>query len=55
MKPNCSLLQFDSLKRTLRHFSLIPAGGGGLLTHVVARIASSIKVKLASLYLRYTK
>lgn len=37
--------KFDSLKGTLRHFSLIPAGGGGLLAHAVAHIASSIKVK----------
>lgn len=37
--------KFDSLKGTLRHFSLIPAGGGGLLTHVVAYIASSIKMR----------
>ncbi|XP_020697456.1 uncharacterized protein LOC110110367 [Dendrobium catenatum] len=37
--------KFDSLKGTLRHFSLIPVGGGGLLTHVVARIASSIKMR----------
>ncbi|KAL0908541.1 hypothetical protein M5K25_023037 [Dendrobium thyrsiflorum] len=38
-------LKFDSLKGTLRHFSLIPSGGGGLLAHVVARIASSIKMR----------
>lgn len=37
--------KFDYLKGTLRHFSLIPAGGGGLLTHAVAHIASSIKMR----------
>ncbi|XP_010905923.1 MICOS complex subunit MIC60, mitochondrial isoform X2 [Elaeis guineensis] len=37
--------KFDSLKRNLRHFSLIPAGGGGMLTHAVAHFASSIKMK----------
>lgn len=38
-------LQFNSLKGTLRHFSLIPAGGGGgILAHAVAHVASSIKV-----------
>ncbi|KAG0469773.1 hypothetical protein HPP92_016473 [Vanilla planifolia] len=36
--------KFDGLKGTLRHFSLIPAGGGGLLAHAVAYIASSIKL-----------
>jgi hypothetical protein len=38
------LLQFNSLKETIRHFSLLPAGGGGILAHTVARVASSIKV-----------
>lgn len=37
--------KFNSLKKTIRHFSLIPAGGGGILTHAVARVASSIKIK----------
>lgn len=37
--------KFESLKGTVRHFSLIPAGGGGLLTHAVAHVASSIKMK----------
>ncbi|KAK8930622.1 hypothetical protein KSP39_PZI016617 [Platanthera zijinensis] len=36
--------EFDCLKGTLRHFSLIPSGGGGLLAHAVAHIASSIKM-----------
>ncbi|KAK1267283.1 hypothetical protein QJS04_geneDACA000718 [Acorus gramineus] len=36
---------FDALKGKLRHYSLIPAGGGGILTHAVAHIASSIKMK----------
>ncbi|RLM73621.1 microtubule-associated protein futsch [Panicum miliaceum] len=38
-------LNFNSLKETIRHFSLIPAGGGGILTHALARVASSIKIK----------
>ncbi|XP_009401080.2 MICOS complex subunit MIC60, mitochondrial isoform X1 [Musa acuminata AAA Group] len=37
--------KFESLKGTLRHFSLIPAGGGGILAHMVAHVASSIKMK----------
>lgn len=40
------LLQFNSLKETIRHFSLLPAGGGGILAHAVARVASSIKVNV---------
>lgn len=36
--------KFDYLKGTLRHFSLIPSGGGGLLAHAVAHVASSIKM-----------
>ncbi|KAL5650487.1 hypothetical protein ACJX0J_041296, partial [Zea mays] len=35
--------KFNSLKETIRHFSLLPAGGGGILAHTVARVASSIK------------
>ncbi|PWZ39579.1 hypothetical protein Zm00014a_015011 [Zea mays] len=38
-------LNFNSLKETIRHLSLLPAGGGGILAHAVARVASSIKVK----------
>lgn len=38
-------LKFDALKGTLRHFSLIPPNGGGILTHSVAYLASSLKVK----------
>ncbi|PIA48025.1 hypothetical protein AQUCO_01400547v1 [Aquilegia coerulea] len=37
--------EFDALKRTLRRYSLIPPGGGGILTHTVADIASRLKVK----------
>ncbi|CAD6259387.1 unnamed protein product [Miscanthus lutarioriparius] len=37
--------KFNSLKETIRHFSLLPAGGGGILAHAVARVASSIKIK----------
>ncbi|KAK2655903.1 hypothetical protein Ddye_008955 [Dipteronia dyeriana] len=39
--------KFDSLKGTLRHFSLIPPGGGGILTHSLAHVASWLKVKEA--------
>ncbi|XVF15114.1 hypothetical protein REPUB_Repub09cG0121300 [Reevesia pubescens] len=37
--------KFNALKGTLRHFSLIPPGGGGILTHSLAHIASWLKVK----------
>lgn len=37
--------KFNALKGTLRHFSLIPPGGGGILTHSLARVASWLKVK----------
>ncbi|KAF3441014.1 hypothetical protein FNV43_RR19300 [Rhamnella rubrinervis] len=37
--------KFDSLKGTLRHFSQIPPGGGGILAHSLAHVASSLKVK----------
>ncbi|KAK4417151.1 hypothetical protein Salat_2540700 [Sesamum alatum] len=37
--------KFDALKGTLRHFSLIPPGGGGILTHSLAHVASWLKVK----------
>lgn len=37
--------KFNSLKETIRHFSLIPSGGGGILTHAVAHVASTIKIK----------
>lgn len=47
--------QFNSLKETIRHFSLIPAGGGGILTHAVARVASSIKVNVTSGFLLINK
>ncbi|KAF4351906.1 hypothetical protein F8388_020467 [Cannabis sativa] len=40
--------KFDALKGTLRHFSLIPPGGGGVLTHSLAYVASWLKVKEAS-------
>ncbi|XP_024023637.1 DNA ligase 1 [Morus notabilis] len=39
--------KFDALKGTLRHFSLIPPGGGGILAHSVAHLASWLKVKEA--------
>ncbi|CAM8953916.1 unnamed protein product [Rhodiola kirilowii] len=38
-------MKFDTLKVTLRHFSLIPPGGGGILAHVLAHAASFLKVK----------
>ncbi|KAF5798131.1 putative mitochondrial inner membrane protein Mitofilin [Helianthus annuus] len=37
--------KFDGLKGTLRHFSLLPPGGGGILAHSLAYIASVLKVK----------
>ncbi|XP_078432577.1 MICOS complex subunit [Wolffia australiana] len=37
--------KFDSLKGTLRHFSLIPVGGGGMLAHAVAHVASALKMR----------
>lgn len=37
--------KFDALKGTVRHFSLIPPGGGGILAHSLAHIASWLKVK----------
>ncbi|KAF5480801.1 hypothetical protein F2P56_001514 [Juglans regia] len=37
--------KFDALKGTLRHFSLIPPGGGGILAHSLAHVASLLKVK----------
>uniref|UniRef100_A0A453DA70 Formation of crista junctions protein 1 n=2 Tax=Aegilops tauschii TaxID=37682 RepID=A0A453DA70_AEGTS len=37
--------KFNSLKATIRHFGLIPSGGGGILTHAVAHVASNIKVE----------
>ncbi|XP_021275148.1 serine/threonine-protein kinase MRCK beta [Herrania umbratica] len=37
--------KFNALKGTLRHFSLIPPGGGGILTHSLAHIATWLKVK----------
>ncbi|CAA7395787.1 unnamed protein product [Spirodela intermedia] len=33
------------MKGTLRHFSLIPPGGGGMLAHAVAHVASAIKMR----------
>lgn len=37
--------KFDGLKGTLRHFSLMPPGGGGILAHSLAYFASLLKVK----------
>ncbi|KAG9132071.1 hypothetical protein Leryth_025907 [Lithospermum erythrorhizon] len=39
--------KFDELKQTLRHFSFIPPGGGGILSHSLAHVASRLKVKEA--------
>ncbi|KAL3339649.1 hypothetical protein AABB24_028312 [Solanum stoloniferum] len=39
--------KFNTLKGTLRHFSLIPPGGGGILTHSLASVASWLKVREA--------
>ncbi|XP_024005401.1 MICOS complex subunit MIC60 isoform X2 [Eutrema salsugineum] len=37
--------KFNTLKGTLRHFSLIPPGGGGILAHSLAHVASWLKFK----------
>ncbi|KAB2617383.1 UBX domain-containing protein 4 [Pyrus ussuriensis x Pyrus communis] len=37
--------RFDALKGSARHLSLIPLGGGGILAHSLAHIASWLKVK----------
>ncbi|XP_010531394.1 PREDICTED: uncharacterized protein LOC104807708 isoform X1 [Tarenaya hassleriana] len=37
--------KFNTLKGTLRHFSLIPPGGGGILAHSLAHLASWLKFK----------
>ncbi|CAN6542287.1 unnamed protein product [Malus baccata var. baccata] len=37
--------KFDALKGTVRHLSLIPLGGGGILGHSLAHIASWLKLK----------
>ncbi|KAG5585184.1 hypothetical protein H5410_045618, partial [Solanum commersonii] len=42
----CLGREVDTLKGTLRHFSLIPPGGGGILTHYLASVASWIKGSL---------
>ncbi|XP_031496081.1 uncharacterized protein LOC116261455 isoform X2 [Nymphaea colorata] len=37
--------KFEASKRTLQHLALIPAGGGGLLAHSLAFVASFLKVR----------
>ncbi|KAK7358937.1 hypothetical protein VNO77_00878 [Canavalia gladiata] len=37
--------KFDGLKGTLRHFSFFPPGGGGILAHSLAHVASWLKVR----------
>ncbi|CAO2830694.1 unnamed protein product [Amaranthus hypochondriacus] len=37
--------KFEALKGNLRHFSLIPPSGGGILAHSLAHVASFLKVK----------
>lgn len=39
--------KFDGLRGTLRHYSLIPPGGGGILAHSLAHVASWLKVQEA--------
>ncbi|KAI4317228.1 hypothetical protein L6164_025117 [Bauhinia variegata] len=37
--------KFDALKGSLQHFSFFPPGGGGILAHSLAHIASLLKVR----------
>ncbi|XP_010261197.1 PREDICTED: MICOS complex subunit MIC60 [Nelumbo nucifera] len=37
--------KFDALKGTVRHYSFIPPGGGGIMAHSLAHIASLLKVR----------
>ncbi|XP_050206424.1 MICOS complex subunit MIC60, mitochondrial [Mercurialis annua] len=37
--------KFNALKGTLRHYILIPPGGGGILAHATAHIASWLRLK----------
>lgn len=37
--------KFDALKGSVRHFSFFPPGGGGMLAHSLAHVASWLKVK----------
>ncbi|XP_027191713.1 MICOS complex subunit MIC60, mitochondrial isoform X2 [Cicer arietinum] len=39
--------KFDFLKGNIRHFNLLPPGGGGILAHSLARVASLLKVREA--------
>lgn len=39
--------KFDIIKGNVRHFVFFPPGGGGMLAHSLARIASLLKVKEA--------
>ncbi|CAI9109353.1 OLC1v1009160C1 [Oldenlandia corymbosa var. corymbosa] len=39
--------KFNALKGTIRHFSYIPPGGGGILSHSLANVASTLKVSEA--------
>ncbi|KAH9307469.1 hypothetical protein KI387_035380, partial [Taxus chinensis] len=36
---------FESLKGAFRELALIPASGGGVLTHALARFTSAVKLK----------
>ncbi|CAJ1938031.1 unnamed protein product [Sphenostylis stenocarpa] len=42
-KASCAL--FDALKDSVRHFSFFPPGGGGILAHFLAHVASWLKVR----------
>ncbi|TKY60322.1 MICOS complex subunit MIC60 [Spatholobus suberectus] len=37
--------KFDALKGSVRHFSFFPPGGGGMLAHSLAHVASWLKVR----------
>ncbi|KAL5188442.1 MICOS complex subunit MIC60 [Glycine soja] len=45
LKQKASGVFFDALKGSVRHFSFFPPGGGGMLAHSLAHLASWLKVR----------
>ncbi|KAG5041201.1 hypothetical protein JHK85_013677 [Glycine max] len=45
LKQKASCVFFDALKGSVRHFSFFPPGGGGMLAHSLAHLASWLKVR----------